>query len=169
MKRRTRLCAVAALWGLAAFPLTGAASEDCPTFASVPPGDSASVAGALPETRRAGDIEYVTGGIGIDEARAMREAVGDYPVTITFVSLKCPSPQFASGVQVRIESGAGQPLLQVKTNGPYLFLKLPPGDYRLNAQSDLGADQHRRFRVVKGHHTELRVGWPGNMAASAAR
>jgi hypothetical protein len=113
----------------------------------------------LPVARQAGAIRYLSGGIGIDSADAMRAHRNDYPVAITFLFSDCGVKQFTAGIQVLIETAGGEPLLEAVTEGPYLFLDLPAGSYRLDARSDLGAPQRRAFAVVAGKHLDLTVTW----------
>jgi len=60
---------------------------------------------------------------------------------------------------VLIETAGGEPLLEAVTEGPYLFIDLPAGNYRLDARSALGAPQRRNFAVVAGKHLDLTVTW----------
>lgn len=113
----------------------------------------------LPVARQAGAIRYISGGIGIDSADEMRAHRNDYPVAITFLFSDCGVKQFTAGIQVLIETAGGEPLLEAVTEGPYLFIDLPAGSYRLEARSDLGEPQRRNFAVVAGKHLDLTVTW----------
>lgn len=113
----------------------------------------------MPVAQQAGTIRYISGGIGIDSADEMRAHRNDYPVAMTFLFSDCGVKQFTAGVQVLIETAGGEPLLETVTVGPYLFLDLPAGSYRLDARSDLGAPQRRAFSVVAGKHLDLTVTW----------
>lgn len=113
----------------------------------------------LPVVRQAGAVRYISGGIGIDSADAMRAQRKDFPVAISFLFSDCGIKQFTAGVQVLIETAGGEPVLEAVTEGPYLFIDLPAGSYRLDARSDLGEPQQRSFAVVAGKHLDLTVTW----------
>jgi len=141
---------------------TLAAAADCPPPhpAAPAPAEDASLA-ALPAEQQAGDIRFLTGGIGVDEARAMRAAAQTYPLTVTFVLLECDTAQFAAEVEVEIRTEAGKALLTTVTRGPYLFVDLPEGRYRLSARAQPGDSRERTFQVKKGKQTSLRLEWAG--------
>lgn len=111
-----------------------------------------------PPQQRVGDIRYVTGGIGIDAAEAMRRLRGEYPMSFTFALGDGGRNQFVSGVFVRI-SQRGTPLLELVTEGPYLHVDLPPGAYHITASSNLGPVQERDFSIREGRHTDLLILW----------
>ncbi|MGV2480373.1 UNVERIFIED_CONTAM: hypothetical protein IGO34_26595, partial [Salmonella enterica subsp. enterica serovar Weltevreden] len=75
----------------------------------------------LPVVRQVGAVRYISGGIGIDSADAMRAQRKDFPVAISFLFSDCGVKQFTAGVQVLIETAGGEPLLEAVTEGPYLF------------------------------------------------
>lgn len=113
----------------------------------------------LPAVRQSAGIRYLTGGVGSDSASSMRAVRSSYPVAISFVYREGKKHQFTSGVGVVIEHPDGAPVLEVVTEGPYLFVDLAPGPYRLRARSSLGAPQHREFQVTAGRRTEFTVVW----------
>lgn len=85
------------------------------------------------DVRHAGGIAYVTGGVGQDEADALRAVAPRYSMRATFAS---PSGTYLSDVGVRIEKPDGSVVFVARTDGPFLFAKLPPGRYRLVATLD---------------------------------
>jgi len=113
----------------------------------------------MPPVQQAGGLRYVTGGIGSDSAASMRAVRNSYPVAMTFVYRDGGAHQFTAGVGVVIERPDGTSLLEVVTDGPYLFVDLPPGQYRMRARSVLGAPQHREFSVAADRRTEFTVVW----------
>lgn len=53
-----------------------------------------------PALQKAGDLQYVCGGIGIDESTAMRAAMKDYPLSLLFATR---SGDYLAKIQVVIE------------------------------------------------------------------
>lgn len=114
----------------------------------------------LPLEQKAGGIGYMTGGIGEESASAMRAVRQRYPVAITFALRDGGRNQFTANVGAVIEDASGVPVLSLVTEGPYLYVSLPPGEYRLTAQEPrMGPTKQLRFRVERNHHIDLLVLW----------
>ncbi len=170
MSHRSHAPGLAALLLAAALcpALAQGPDDDCnvapPAIAAPPPADAPAQAwsppAALPPVRQAGGLRYITGGIGEDSAAALRALRGDYPVAITFGLRDGGRNQFTAGVTVMLEDTAGRHLLSVVTEGPYLYVDLPPGDYLLKAVAPpLGPPQQRRFQLRPGRHIDLLLLW----------
>ncbi|WP_248920192.1 carboxypeptidase regulatory-like domain-containing protein [Pseudomonas entomophila] len=78
-------------------------------------------------------IRYLQGGIGQDEANALRRTQG-YDLHITLSIGR--DGQFQSGATVDIQSAQGQPVLTLQDVGPLIFVQLPPGHYRVTGTAD---------------------------------
>ena len=75
-------------------------------------------------------VAYVTGGIGEDEVFAFREIAPKYNMRITLAS---KAGHYLSDVDVSITSGQ-HVVLAVRTEGPFLFVRVPTGRYRIAAR-----------------------------------
>ncbi|CAK15669.1 hypothetical protein [Pseudomonas entomophila] len=73
-------------------------------------------------------IRYLQGGIGQDEANALRRTQG-YDLHITLSIGR--DGKFQSGAAVDIQSAQGQSVLALQDVGPLIFVQLPPGHYRV--------------------------------------
>ena len=73
-------------------------------------------------------IRYLQGGIGQDEANALRKTSG-YNLHVELST--GPEGKFASGATVDIQNAQGQPVLSVQDAGPLLYVQLPPGHYKV--------------------------------------
>lgn len=120
---------------------------------------------ALPQVQELGSVRMITGGIGVDEARAMRQAEPDYPLALTFVQRFGDKDRFQSAVLVEIQSTSGEPVLCATSDGPFMFVDLPPGEYRVSATSDGGRMLSRKASVTEGGHRELTFVWPASAGA----
>lgn len=113
---------------------------------------SASVAAqesATPAPQRtASGIAYVSGGVGDAQQQAMKNAMQDYNLRLTFARQQTGA--YLAGVKVTIDQmGAGKAATQVletTSSGPMLFAKLPAGNYQVRAQVD-GQVQTRTVKV----------------------
>ncbi|MNG87345.1 hypothetical protein D3C76_517260 [compost metagenome] len=71
-------------------------------------------------------VRYLQGGIGQDEANALRHTKG-YDLHVELST--GPDGKFQSGAAVDIQSAQGQSVLNLQDAGPLLFVQLPPGHY----------------------------------------
>ena len=78
-------------------------------------------------------IRYLEGGIGQDEANALRKTPG-YDLHVELST--GPDGKFQSGASVDIQNAQGNSLLSVQDAGPLLYVQLPPGQYRVIGQAD---------------------------------
>ncbi|APR34798.1 hypothetical protein [Paraburkholderia sp. SOS3] len=99
-------------------------------------------------------VTYITGGVGEDEAHAFRQAAPRYNLRLTFAS---KTGQYLSDVDVRISSGE-RTVLAVRTDGPFLFVRLPAGSYRVSAR-DRQVTEARQVAVPRTGGVDLRFYW----------
>lgn len=80
-------------------------------------------------------VRYLQGGIGQDEANALRKTPG-YDLHVELST--GPEGKFQSGATADIQNAQGQPVLSVTDAGPLLYVQLPPGKYKVtgNAQGE---------------------------------
>lgn len=90
-----------------------------------------------PKTSPSG-VTYLSGGVGDAQQQAMKEAMRDYNLHLTFA--RAQSGEYLANVKVvidRAEQGAASTqVLEAAGAGPMLFVKLPPGKYRMRAELD---------------------------------
>lgn len=91
---------------------------------------SQSFAQSIPAPVTHTGVTYLTGGIGEDEVRAFREVASQYNMRIT---LATKAGHYLSDVHVSITSGQ-HVVLAVRTEGPFLFVRVPAGRYRIAAR-----------------------------------
>jgi hypothetical protein len=107
-----------------------------------------------PQVRSEGGVEYINGGAG-EEARAAIDAErGAFPLRLVF-SVASGAYVLADHVEV---SGANGKVLGVDNAGPMLLVKVPPGDYTVDA-SYAGKTERRRVRVGRDAAT-VNWRWP---------
>ena len=101
----------------------------------------------FPRERTRGDVSYVSGGIGSDEAQAMRDASADYPLTLELAAAAGgPRDEYISDAYVRIRDSQGAPVLETRTDGPFLLVRLPAGSYDLDVNWN-GVHKHKTVEV----------------------
>ncbi|MES2264090.1 MAG: hypothetical protein V4724_36690 [Pseudomonadota bacterium] len=100
-------------------------------------------------------IGYVTGGVGQAQQNAMQEMKRDYTLRLTFARPK--SGEYLADVKVQIDQEGNHPVnapMLGITAGPMLFVKLPPGQYRVRAET-AGQVQSRLVKISRGSAKDL--------------
>ncbi|KRC86155.1 hypothetical protein D3C87_707040 [compost metagenome] len=100
----------------------------------------------MPPVQHQGPVEYVSGGIGIDESEAMKAAASHYPLALTFAAQRDGKADYVADVAVVIRDAQGKSVLQVTAEGPYMLVKLPAGSYKVSATYN-GKAQEREVSV----------------------
>jgi hypothetical protein len=87
--------------------------------------------GGLPQIQQQGDVSYVSGGVGLDESRALQAAQREWPLTLRFTGRNA---EFLADVQVRIVDAHNAEVLNTTSRGPYMLVRLHPGRYTVHAK-----------------------------------
>jgi len=108
---------------------------------------------APPVEKTQGDVSYIMGGIGLDESQQMKAMESQYSVAITFAMQQSGKADYLADIPVTITNSQGQTVLSVKSDGPYLLAKLPPGSYEIKASHD-GSPKTSHVQVGAGTHAD---------------
>lgn len=141
---------------LAKMILAGTVLATSTAFAAVAHLDAAT---KLPAEKVQGEVHYVSGGIGHDEALAFERAERRYPLGLEFAKKAKPRNEFTADVEVLIRDAKGKTMLDTVSDGPFLLAKLPAGRYDIKATQD-GKTLERHAAVVKGKPTHVGFLWP---------
>ncbi|OWT66237.1 carboxypeptidase-like regulatory domain-containing protein [Candidimonas nitroreducens] len=101
---------------------------------------------ALPPVQHQGSVEYVSGGIGSDESASFKEAAAKYPLALTFASNADGNGAYVADVQVVVRDSHDASVLNATSQGPYFLVRLPAGDYKVDATYK-GKTQSRSVQV----------------------
>jgi hypothetical protein len=122
-----------------------------------PPAALAQRVSAPPPARTPEGIRYVSGGIGSDEARAMKAAARNYDVMLVFAERG--RHNYVADVNVDVQDDKGHVIVDVASEGPILLTNLPTGMYTIRAETN-GRTLRKHLRVsAKGHVEEVFL-WP---------
>lgn len=113
----------------------------------------------LPALQQQGGIEYLTGGIGLEESTAIEAESRKWPLTLLFSARRWQRSVYTSDAKVTLRDGHGKPLLQVQADGPFLLLRLQPGSYTVEATLD-GKPLQQRVVLKKGDAARVVFVWP---------
>ena len=131
MNKRIERCTLSAMMALGSMAIAGVLS---------------TAQAALPPVKHQGSVQYVSGGIGIDESEAMKAAAKDYPLALTFAAQRDGKADYVASVAVTIHDAQGKEVLKATSEGPYMLVKLPAGQYKVSATYE-GKAQERDVKV----------------------
>lgn len=128
-------------------------------------GAFAQPAATLPPLQQSGQVEYLSGGIGKDEAKAIEIASKQWPLSLEFAVKDKKRAEFAAAVNVVVHDAKGHTALQTTSDGPFLLAKLPPGHYAVDATL---ADKtlHEKVQVTRGKPAKAVFIWPSGTGES---
>jgi hypothetical protein len=111
---------------------------------------------ALPQPKTEGAITYMSGGIGKDQALAMKKEEKHYPLSMVFSEGK--HDEYVADIGVTVKDSSGKVVLHTTSGGPIMLVKLPPGNYTVVADMG-GKTQRRSAKVAAKGDTNLSFHW----------
>jgi hypothetical protein len=116
-------------------------------------------------------IEYMSGGIGSDEAKLMETVAPRWPATFEFAIKDHKGAEFAADVHVTVRDSRGTALIDnVVSGGPFMVARLDPGTYEVEARL-LGNTLKQTLHVLPGTPAKVAFVWPAgtDMASAGTR
>ncbi|WP_284618225.1 carboxypeptidase regulatory-like domain-containing protein [Aquabacterium humicola] len=113
---------------------------------------------AGPAADQQGAVRSLSGGIGADEARAMKEAAPGYPLALTFSR---PDGAFVADISLRVRDAGGRTVYEAKGVGPMVLLDMPAGRYVIEATHPDGRQQQRSVSLDGKRHAAVSMTWAG--------
>ena len=80
--------------------------------------------------QNAGNVAYVSGGVGLESLDQLSSIARDFNLKLVFA---LTSGAYLSGVQVAIIDRKGQTIVDATSDGPWFMAKLPAGSYQVIA------------------------------------
>jgi hypothetical protein len=102
-----------------------------------------------PVVQTAGNVTYVSGGIGLDAIARMESMASQHNLKLVFA---LRSGEYLSDVRVTIADSAGRTVLDTTSDGPWFLATLPRGNYQVNA-AFAGRAERRTVAVGSGLRT----------------
>lgn len=123
---------------------------------SVMPGEAVP----LPDVQTSGNVSYVSGGIPYEQLPAFNAARSQFPLNIEVYERDGSRNAFTADADVRvINAKSGDVVLETKTEGPYLWAKVPPGQYKVETTLN-GKTKEARVSVNGSKPTRAIVVFP---------
>jgi hypothetical protein len=116
-----------------------------------------AAAAALPQAKTDHGVTYLSGGVGQDEASALKKEMKNYPLSMVFDAGK--KDAYLANVDVTIKDKAGKTVLNTVSDGPIMLVKVPAGKYTISAEEH-GKTLRRTAQVKAGHDTRVSFHWP---------
>jgi hypothetical protein len=107
------------------------------------------------DVRTAGDAQWVTGGVGVDERNEMTKALPDHNLKI--LAAEKGSGAYLANVQVMV-SGANKTVINTALDGPWLLARLAPGRHDVRA-TYADNTQRRTVNVPASGRVETAFYW----------
>lgn len=117
-----------------------------------------STYGQLPKTQNQGQITYITGGVGADESRAIKDDAKNWPLVVDFSQHLENRDAWISQVYLRILDVKGNGIFEVTTDGPFLLVNLPSGNYVLAATYE-GITKTQKIQIIDGKPLRVSLNW----------
>jgi hypothetical protein len=111
-------------------PIAAVAALAFPAMLQAANLDPVDSAGVQVQQQQQNGINYLSGGIGLDESKAIQQSTG-YNLHMTFAV--GAQDQYTADVDVMIEKSPGQTVLTLTQTGPLVYVQLPPGKYTVVA------------------------------------
>lgn len=112
----------------------------------------------IPEAQTANGIQFVSGGIGLDESGAIKADAKHWPLHLEFSQIEGQKAEWVAGVNLRIMDSKGNEIFQHEIDGPLALIKLPEGKYSLEA-TYLSRKVGRQFEIQSGKSQRLSIFW----------
>lgn len=112
----------------------------------------------LPKVQTQGNITYISGGIGEDEAAAMKAKSKSWPLSIEFSEHLVNQDLWVAQVYLRILDSKGKTLFDTTVDGPIFLGKVPPGNYELLATYQ-EVTKRRVIEIKQGQHIKESFNW----------
>jgi hypothetical protein len=115
-----------------------------------------------PKVHEENGIYYVSGGIGQSERDILQKVEKDYNLKLIFALSQGP---YLSHVPVQIRSARDKVLLETVSEGPWLYVGMPPGQYTVIATM-YGQRKQQVVQVRESGQVDLQFSWNASQEPS---
>ena len=120
-------------------------------------------AGRSDASRSAAGVEAVSGGVGSTARDNLRTQAPPHNVKMIFT---LDTGNYLSDVQVKVTDSSGKTVFDKLSEGPWLFAKLPAGNYTATA-TYLGKSVTQRFSAGNSGVRTAQFRWPASVERTA--
>jgi hypothetical protein len=109
--------------------------------------------------QQVGDVRYVTGGISVGDVQRTEELGRDMNLQMVFAQMG--SGAYLADVDVTLHDARGREVLRVEGADPLLFVRVPPGRYKVRAEVE-GKPLERTVQVPASGRQRVVLHWRGD-------
>jgi len=124
---------------------------------------SLALAATAAHAQKGADVDIVSGGIGLDAREALAAKARGHTLKLVFA---LASREYVSDVDVEIAGGGRKPTHHAE--GPWLFARLPAGQYTIRATFN-GNTQTKTVAVGAQGRKEVNFLWPAAAGVTGER
>lgn len=121
-------------------------------------GLSATSFAQLPQVQEQSGITFITGGIGEDEAKAIKDEAKNWPLSVDFSQQLEGHDAWVSQVDLTIRDAKGGAIFETSLDGPMFLAKLPSGNYEIVMTYE-GVTKRQKIQVIAGRPLHVSVSW----------
>lgn len=114
--------------------------------------------GQLPQPLQEGNITYISGGVGEEEAKAIKAEAKNWPLNIEFSQYLESHDAWVSQVYLTILDAKGGAIFEANLDGPMFLAKLPSGNYEIVATYE-GVTKKQKIQIVSGRPLHVSINW----------
>ena len=158
MMRRTIVVGTALLLAAGAAHAQRGPKGRCPGYPDCPRmAEQKAQSTAGPQVKKAGEISYLSGGVGKPEREQLRALEKDFNLKLVF---SAADGKYVANVRIVVSDAKGRKLLEHVADGPFFMARMPAGEYSV-AATFAGKTQTRKIGVAANRlHTE-HLRWGG--------
>ncbi len=112
---------------------------------------------AAPQVKKAGEISYLSGGVGKPEREQLRALEKEFNLKLVFA---VADGKYVANVKVVVSDAKGRKLLEHVADGPFFMARLPAGEYSV-AATYAGKTQTRKIGVAASRLRTEHLRWSG--------
>lgn len=103
-----------------------------------------------------GEINFLSGGVGQSEREALKDMGKDYPLKLIFSNR---NGEYLAGVMVKILDQKDKPIFTTISDGPWLFINIPPGTYNMEVNFKGKQKRISQIKIEKGSQKVFSLQW----------
>ena len=115
------------------------------------------VAPFLKEMKTAQGISYLSGGIGLEERKALNQLGREYSLKLVFA---LSTGEYLNGVRVEITDAKGEHLINTVFSGPWFFASLKDDSYQILVTARNITKTFNDIQIKEGAQKVIHIHWP---------
>lgn len=106
-------------------------------------------------------VPYMSGGIGEGERETLRQLETKYNLKVIYALAE---GNYLALVDTVVKDSQGKTVLEATAEGPWLYAKLPAGNYTITAKTLQGQTQEKKVRIPEQGRQEVTFTWQREQA-----